>query len=90
MSEQPTHYGTITATREGVKVTYPKKRNATNEILKALQSGERLSGRDIWLRFRVYRASSIINKLKKKGYNIPNATMVKDPDGTWYGVYHLE
>ena len=60
----------------------------TQLILNALNNGEKLSGRDIWLRWKVYRASSVINRLRKRGYKIITR-IEKMPDGTEFGIYFM-
>ena len=45
-------------------------KNATRQIKAALLRGERLTGVDILDRYNIYRASSVIHKLRAKGVPI--------------------
>ena len=88
MSEPFTHYET---TLEGktVFVYKPPRRNRKRELLSALQAGERLSGKHIWMRFGIYRASEIIRQLRAEGHAI-ECHMEQMPDGRRYGVYFMK
>lgn len=68
------------------KITKPKSK--TQMILEALQRGERLSPLDIWLRWKIYRASDVIFKLRRRGYDIATQ-MTKGPEGVEYAIYSL-
>ena len=65
------------------------KKNCTKEIEQALWNGAQLSGLDILNRWKVYRASSVINKLRAKG--VPIETRMEQHPGngqTFRGVFH--
>jgi hypothetical protein len=60
----------------------------TKMILRALQRGEKLTGKDIWIRFGVYRASSVINRLRNRGHNIITV-MREGANGEQYARYEM-
>lgn len=60
----------------------------TENILKALQRGEKLTGKDIWTRFGVYRASSVILRLRRRGYPIITV-MMEGSNGEQYARYEM-
>ena len=63
------------------------KPSKTRTALKALQRGDRLSGHDFLHRFGIYRASSVIHKLRNRGYQIK--TEIEEFDGENYAVYSI-
>jgi hypothetical protein len=91
MSEQPTKY--IIGYMKNGDFIYapqkPKRRNRKREMLAALQAGHQLSGKDIWQRFGIYRASGIVKQLRDEGHSI-TCRMESLPDGRRYGVYFIE
>ena len=60
----------------------------TRMILFSLQGGEKLTGKDIWARFGVYRASSVINRLRNRGHNIITV-MQEGFNGEQYARYEM-
>ena len=64
----------------------PKSRPAL--ILDDLKRGRELSSADIWYKYGVYRASSVIKRLRASGHNI--ACRIERVDGVQYGVYSLQ
>jgi isocitrate dehydrogenase kinase/phosphatase len=71
------------------EISFNSKVSKTNEILHALKQGDQLTGKDIWLRFGVYRASSVIHRLRRRGYTI-NREMVPGKNGESYARYSLK
>ena len=65
------------------------KKSRHQRLLDALKNGEKLTGLQIWRRFRIKRESSAIHKFRKRGYKI-NCIMQKDPEtGIEYGRYEM-
>ena len=65
-------------------------KNCTKEIEQALWNGAQLSGLDILNRWKVYRGSSVINKLRARGVPV-ETRMVQHPDtGKRYGIYFID
>lgn len=58
-----------------------------NLVLRALLQGEKLTGLQILVRFGAYRASSIMHRLRRRGYDI-KTVMVNENNDT-YGVYYI-
>ena len=66
------------------------KTNCTKEIEQALWNGAQLSGLDILNRWKVYRASSVINKLRAKGVPIETRMEQHPETGKRFGVYYID
>jgi hypothetical protein len=64
--------------------------NCTREIEQALWNGGQLSGLDILNRWKVYRASSVINKLRAKGVPIETRMEQHPETGKRFGVYYID
>jgi hypothetical protein len=58
------------------------------EIEKHLKTGRSISGLQAIAMYRVYRLSSVIHKLRKKGYKI-KTTMIENEEGIKYASYAL-
>ena len=67
-----------------------EKQNCTREIEAALWNGAQLSGLDILNRWKVYRASSVINKLRAKGVPIETRIEQHPETGKRFGVYYID
>jgi len=63
------------------------KPSKTTTALKAMQHGDRLSGHEFLHRFGIYRASSVVHKLRNRGYDIK--TEIETFDGENYAVYSI-
>ncbi len=63
------------------------KQPAIKKIENALWAGNRLSGLDILYSYNVYRASGLIEKLRKRG--VPIQTQMVERNGKRYGVYYI-
>jgi len=66
------------------------KKNCTKEIEQALWNGAQLSGLDILNRWKVYRASSVIKKLREKGVPIETRMEQHPETGKRFGVYYID
>jgi hypothetical protein len=62
------------------------KTSKHKEIEKHLLRGESLTGLQAIDLYQVYRLSSVINRLRKKGHQIETILIEKE-DGTIYGKY---
>lgn len=61
----------------------------TEQILKALQAGERITSIGALKRFGCFRLASRISDLKRKGYDIKCETMTGENGKRW-GRYFME
>ena len=89
-SEEPSDYwGSVylQAKSGSLKI---KQKSATELIETALWNGDELSGLDILNRWKVYRASSVINKLRAKGVPIETRIEQHPATGKRYGVYFID
>ena len=66
------------------------KTNCTKEIEIGLWNGFELSGIEILRVWRVYRASSVINKLRNRGVPIKTKMVQHPVSGKRYGVYYID
>lgn len=66
------------------------KTNCTKEIEQSLWNGGQLSGLDILNRWKVYRASSVINKLRAKGVPIEMRMEQHPETGKRFRVYYID
>jgi len=67
-----------------------EKQNCTREIEAALWNGAQLSGLDILNRWKVYRASSVIGKLRNRGVPVETRMVQHPATGKRYGVYYID
>lgn len=51
-----------------------------DKILKHLQSKRPITGSIAWAKYKLYRLSSVINRLRNKGYNIETEIVNKGKD----------
>ena len=66
------------------------KKNCTKEIEQALWNGTQLSGLAILNIWKVYRASSVIKKLREKGVPIETRMEQHPETGKRFGVYYID
>lgn len=64
-----------------------KKKSQGEIVLEHLQSGQTLTGLEAIDKYHIYRLSSVIERLRKAGYNIETIDM--QSENSRYGKYRL-
>lgn len=58
-------------------------------VLQHLQAGHEISGRDAFRLFQLYRLSSVIYRLRRRGYNVITEQRTDPATGDTFAVYRL-
>lgn len=63
-----------------------ENKSRTKQILRYMEQNDGITGLQAWKLFHVYRLSSVIKRLRDKGYDI-ETIMLEDEHGGEYGKY---